>query len=158
MAKPERYTAQEVAQALIDAKGAVTVAARNLGCVYNTVQRYIRLYPTVAAARLESHERLGDSVDLTLASMALGKTGADGKYEREPNVTALIFLAKTKFKDRGYTERLELEHQYVVIVKQIQEAARNAGLDPAEALNDYYAELSAIGSAAGNRADTSESP
>jgi len=74
------------------------------------VRRYIANYPTVAAAQAEAKEALGDQVELTLATMALGERNASGSYIREPNITALIFLAKTIYKDRGYVERVQQEH------------------------------------------------
>jgi len=106
----EKYTAQQMIDALEAAKGMITIAARRLGCAPNTVRRYIAKYPTVAAAQAEAKEALGDQVELTLATMALGERNASGSYIREPNITALIFLAKTIYKDRGYVERVQQEH------------------------------------------------
>lgn len=101
-----KYTAQQMVEALEETKGMITVAARRLGCAPNTVRRYIRLYATVADAQREARENLGDQVELTLATMALGvRDPQTGEYTREPSITALIFLAKTQFKERGYTER-----------------------------------------------------
>jgi len=142
-----QYTKQQVIQALQQSKGMVYVAARQLGCTPQTIYNHMKRSPDVQSAIEDARGEAVDVAELKLMQ-AINKGEA----------WAIALMLKTQGKDRGYTERLELEHQYVVIVKQIQEAARNAGLDPAEALNDYYAELSAIGSAAGNRADTSESP
>lgn len=142
-----QYTKQQVIQALQQSKGMVYVAARQLGCTPQTIYNHMKRSPDVQSAIEDARGEAVDVAELKLMQ-AINKGEA----------WAIALMLKTQGKDRGYTERLELEHQYVVIVKQIQEAARNAGLDPAEALNDYYAELSAIGSAAGNRADSSESP
>jgi hypothetical protein len=109
MAKPnnEQYTAAQMIEALKATRGMKTLAAKRLGCAYNTVVRYIDKYPTVKQAQHEAHEGLGDAVETTLISQALGKQAKDGEYTRAPNITALIFLAKTRFKDRGYVERSE---------------------------------------------------
>jgi transposase-like protein len=105
----EKYTPQQMIDALIETNGMITLAARRLGCSSNTVRRYIRQYATVAAAQREAQERLGDQVELTLISMALGERDkTTGQYIREPNIAALIFLAKTKFKHRGFVERQEV--------------------------------------------------
>jgi hypothetical protein len=103
----DKYTAQQMIDALEATKGMITVAARRLGCAPNTVRRYIVNYPTVAEAQVEARAALGDQVELTLATMALGERDTSGRYTREPNITALIFLAKTIYKDRGYVERQE---------------------------------------------------
>ena len=105
----DKYTAQEMIDALTFTKGMITVAARKLGCAPNTVRRYIREYKTVAEAKREAHENLGDQVELTLASMALGERDAAGRFIREPNIAALIFIAKTKFRDRGYVEKQHVQ-------------------------------------------------
>jgi len=104
---PDKFPAQEMIAALAETRGMITLAAKRLGCASNTVRRYIREYPTVAAAKEEAHENLGDNVELTLVAMAMGERDKSGHYTREPNIAALIFLAKTKFKARGYVERME---------------------------------------------------
>ena len=109
MAKTEQYTAQQMIDALTATRGMKTLAAKRLGCAYNTVVRYIEKYATVKQAYAEAHEGLGDAVETTLISQALGERDKNGEgYVRDPNITALIFLAKTRFKERGYVERGEL--------------------------------------------------
>ena len=98
MAKPEQYKAEQMIAALQATKGMVTLAARHLGCSVNTVQRYISEYPTVKAARDTEREKMGDAVELALYDEAVNKR----------NTAALIFMAKTLFKDRGYVDRQEV--------------------------------------------------
>jgi hypothetical protein len=98
MAKTEQYTAQQMIDALIEAKGMITIACRRLGCDYKTMRRYIDKYPTVAQAQKDEREKMGDAVELALYDEAVNKR----------NTAALIFLAKTQFKDRGYVERQEV--------------------------------------------------
>ena len=131
----EKYTAQLMIDALTDTRGMITLAAKRLGCAPNTVRRYVENYATVAEAKKEAHENLGDQVELTLVSMALGERDKLGKFTREPNIASLIFLAKTQFKDRGYVERQEytgkdggaipIEHSWRAVV----EAAKGEGDD-----------------------------
>lgn len=105
----DKFTAEQVANALTETRGMITLAAKRLGCSSNTIRRYIRLYATVAEAQRDAHEALGDQVELTLVSMALGERDPKtGGFVREPNIAALIFLAKTQFKERGYVERQEM--------------------------------------------------
>ena len=106
----QRYTAEQVANALTAAQGMKTVAARNLGCTYQTVQNYIERYATVRQALDEALERLGDKIESTLLSRAFGKYDDDGNEIMPPSTAELIFLAKTHpaMKRRGYSERHEL--------------------------------------------------
>lgn len=94
----EKFTAEQVADALTETRGMKTLAAKRLGCAYNTIQRYIDKYASVRDALDRAHESLGDQVELALFDEAVNKR----------NTAALIFLAKTKFKARGYVERSEV--------------------------------------------------
>ena len=44
MGQTARFTAQQVADALTQAKGFISIAAINLGCANNTVRNYIEKY------------------------------------------------------------------------------------------------------------------
>lgn len=94
----EKYTAQQMIDALTEQHGMITLAARQLGCAPNTVRRYIREYVTVAEAQAIAHDTMGDEVESALYDEAINKR----------NTAALIFIAKTKYKDRGYVERQEV--------------------------------------------------
>lgn len=128
--RPKKYTADQMVTALTETRGMVTLAARRLGCDVKTVRRYIREFPTVAQAQRDETEYMGDRVELELYNQALGKHTKDGTVEREPNLTALIFLAKTKFKSRGYTEKLEIDINIELVQRTVQ-ALEAAGLDVA---------------------------
>ena len=93
----EKFTADEVAQAITEARGLQTAAAQRLGCARQTVARYIRDYATVRAAYEEANEK-----QLDTAEAALFKQIGEG------NMTAIIFYLKTKGKHRGYVERQEV--------------------------------------------------
>ena len=106
MAGKRKYTAQQMIDALTAAKGMKTVAARRLGCAYNTVVSYINEYATVQDALDEAKQSMGDSIESTLLNQALGERTEDGKWKVEPNISALIFIAKTHpaMRERGYGE------------------------------------------------------
>jgi hypothetical protein len=93
----EKYSAEQVASAITDARGILAVAARRLGCSRTTVHRYVNQYATVKAAYEEASETVLDFAESKL-------------YEQvnEGNITAIIYLLKTKGKSRGYVERSEL--------------------------------------------------
>jgi len=47
----QRYTAKEVATALLDANGNAAEAARALGCSWATIRRYMLRYPELEVLR-----------------------------------------------------------------------------------------------------------
>lgn len=124
----EKYTAEQMIEALQATKGMITLAAQHLGCSVHTIQRYIKHYPTVKAAKETEREKLGDRVELTLYNEAI----------KQRNVTALIFLAKTQFKDRGFVEQLNVN---ITIVNKLVRLLEAKGHDPSDVFNDMIAAL-----------------
>lgn len=100
--KGERYTAQQMIDALHETKGMVSLAAKRLGCDPHTVYRYIREYPTVAHAQKLEREAMTD-----VAELALYKAIKDGEG------WAVCFYLKTQGRDRGYIERHEVDARVV---------------------------------------------
>ncbi|MFB6375406.1 MAG: helix-turn-helix domain-containing protein [Bradymonadaceae bacterium] len=108
-----KYNAQEVIDALREAKGTVTKAAKILECHRSTVYRYIDDYATVKReherwnqklvddARRSMHELLEQAMEL-----ATGEN-PDVHAIREARQLAMSIL-KTKGKDRGWSERQEI--------------------------------------------------
>jgi alkanesulfonate monooxygenase SsuD/methylene tetrahydromethanopterin reductase-like flavin-dependent oxidoreductase (luciferase family) len=94
----KRYTAQEMIDAITEARGFVTAAADKLGCSRRTVYRYINNYATVAEAVEDAREKRHDFVENKLMSAI-----------NDGNVTAIIFYLKTQCKTRGYVERYQQE-------------------------------------------------
>jgi hypothetical protein len=97
MARKQRYTAEEVARALISTKGLVFLAAKRLKCDPLTVNNYCKRYPTVEAAKVAAR---GEIVDL--AEMKLYESIKKG----EP--WGITLCLKTLGKDRGYVEQQKL--------------------------------------------------
>jgi hypothetical protein len=98
--KPERYTAQQVADALTNAHGFISAASKHLGCSEGTVRTYIKKYEVARTAVDEARERMIDYAE-----------GALYKQIQEGNTTAIIFFLKTQGRRRGngYSERQEME-------------------------------------------------
>ena len=96
--RPQRFTEEHVAQAVTEAKGILTIAARNLGCSKSTVYEYLERYSSLKGVLAEARESAIDFVESKLM-----KAIEDG------NVTAMIFYLKTQAKHRGYVERQEVE-------------------------------------------------
>ena len=98
MAGKEKYKQEQVIEAIQATKGQLTLTARHLGCSYETVVRYVNRYSKVKASLAVERNKMGDAVELALYDEAVNQR----------NIAALIFLAKTKFKERGYTERHDI--------------------------------------------------
>jgi len=94
----EKFTAQQMIDAIRASKGIKSVAARRLGCVRQTVDRYIREYATVAAAYEEERESIID-----LAEGKMLQAVNDGEWP------AIKFVLVTLGKERGYVERQQHE-------------------------------------------------
>lgn len=96
MAK-RKYTAQEVARAIYEAKGFLTIAAKRLGCSYQTVLNYIERYATCREAR--------DAVREEMKDLAEGKLF---EQIQQGNLGAIKYYLSNQAKDRGYVERHEV--------------------------------------------------
>ncbi len=96
MARTERYTAQEVIDAL-ERGYTCGGAGQLLGCSAETVRNYANKYPTVKAALKAKRTELVD-----LAEMSLRRAIMAGE------AWAVALTLKTLGKDEGYTERQEI--------------------------------------------------
>jgi len=96
MSRPAKYTNAQIAAALRKSKGAIFVAARQLGCDVSTIHR--RLARSKLLARVLEAERgeFVDTAELKLYSAVLAG---------EPWAVAMVL--KTLGKSRGYVERQE---------------------------------------------------
>jgi hypothetical protein len=93
----EKFTANQVIDALREKHGNLSAAARFLGCDRHTVARYISQYSTVKEVADEERETLIDFAENQLFQQV-----------KDGNITAIIFTLKTIGKHRGYVERQEV--------------------------------------------------
>jgi hypothetical protein len=93
----QRYTAKQVANALIETKGMLFIAAERLGCDPETIRNYCRRYPSVQAARDAQRGIMVDTAELKLwQSIQNGEAWG------------IAFALKHLGKDRGYVEQQKL--------------------------------------------------
>ncbi|MCG8351141.1 MAG: hypothetical protein MI924_25505 [Chloroflexales bacterium] len=97
MGRPPKYSNDEIQAALEDAHGMVYTAARALGCAPETIFGRLRRFPTLKAAHQAMCAVVADTAELKLIDA----------IERGEH-WAITFYLKTKAKDRGYTERQEI--------------------------------------------------
>ena len=93
-----KFTANEVIEAIKEARGFVTVAALKLGCSRTSMYSYLKKFATAKTALEDEREKRHDFVESKLM-----------KAIDNDNITAMIFYLKTQCKDRGYVERYQQE-------------------------------------------------
>ena len=120
MAKPHRYSATQVAEALTQAKGMVSVAAQLLRCSADTVQSYCKKFPTCERVKQTARTEILDEAELRL-----------WKAIQRDEAWAISFTLKTIGRSRGYGERLDLS---VSITRAAALVADQCGLSVEEVL------------------------
>jgi len=97
MARPNRYPAGAVIDAIQAAYGIKTRAAALLGCTRQTVDNYIRADPAIRAAYDQARESLVDLAEARLFALV--------DCDEWP---AVRFILSNLGKSRGYAERPDL--------------------------------------------------
>ena len=121
----EKYTQEQMIEAIYEAKGIIAVAARKVGCTRQTFYTYKEKYPELQVAYDDINEVTKDQVENQLLLHIFGLKDTSGNYVLSPNLTAAIFYAKTKMKDRGYTEHTTLGLTDPTGTKEYGSDARN---------------------------------
>lgn len=98
MADKPHWTKEQIAKALIESKGFQCTAADNLGCNEETIINYKKRYPELVTLINHLKNRQKDHAENMLF-----------KHIDEGDKTCLIFYLKTQCKDRGYTEKSEVD-------------------------------------------------
>lgn len=91
-----KYKAEQMANAIWEAEGNLSSAARTLGCSRGTVHNYVNKYATVRRAYEEANDAFLDEAESQLR-----------RAVKKGSLPAIFFALKTKGKHRGYVERQE---------------------------------------------------
>lgn len=109
-----KYEPQHIAQALRDAEGNISEAARQIGASRTTVRKYIHEFPEVKEIYEEVNDTTGDIVESEFIKVAKNPSHPDW-YK-----CARYYLA-TKLKHRGWRENIEVagddKAPFTVIIK-----------------------------------------
>lgn len=132
MAEQEKFTQEQVIEAVKAAKGKIATAARKLGCDRQTIYNYAERYPEIQGVIDQERDIFLDEVEDALSARI--KAG---------DTTAIIFALKTLGKSRGYIERQELTgkdgepinqglntQQAIELLKSMRNADSNRGTTP----------------------------
>lgn len=98
MANKDKFTVNQIKQALEKAGGFFSIAAESLGCTRKTIYNYCDRYPELKEVCDDIRERYLD----------LGETELIKKIKKG-STPELIFFLKTRGKSRGYVEKQELD-------------------------------------------------
>ena len=98
MTQGTHYKAQQFIDHIPGSGGIITTIAKRVGCAWHTAAKYIAEYPTVQQAYADETEFITD-----LAETELIKAIKDG------DLSAVKFYLTTKGKDRGYSQKSELD-------------------------------------------------
>jgi hypothetical protein len=93
-------TAAAVAKALRQFNGNMAAVARAFDCHRSSVKRFIDNRPSLCEVRVEARETMKDMAESALYKAVLAGEG-----------WAVCFFLKTQARDRGYTEKAEIEHK-----------------------------------------------
>jgi hypothetical protein len=126
MARPQRFSKQQITEALNACRGLASLAARRLGCTHGTVTNYMKRYPEVQAVAERQRDAMTDVAELRYW-MAIEKG--------EP--WAVTMQLKTQGRDRGYGEAPDFQ---VILHQAVEQLAAEYGV-PVE---EVWAEAEAI--------------
>jgi transposase-like protein len=98
--KTERYTAEQVVEALKQHDGIISDSASALGCTQQTIRNYRKRYASVAQAIHDGRESLVDQAEGVICK------SLDSENENTA-LRAAMFILKTMGKRRGWVERQE---------------------------------------------------
>lgn len=96
MAKKEKFTAQQIIDAIRETKGMVYLAAERLGCDAKTIYNYRDRYASVRAEMEQQDGKVDDVAEMKLYQAIMAGES-----------WAVQFRLRTKAKRRGYTEQHE---------------------------------------------------
>lgn len=129
MSHKQRYTPDQVAEAVTKSRGILTGAAQALGCSRQTVDNYVKRHKKVRDAYDNARETTIDFVETKLL-----------KNIDSGDTTAMIFFLKTIGRSRGYVERVETRNFDIDLSKLTNEQLERvaAGDDPMMVVLDGY--------------------
>lgn len=136
MARTQQYTNKEMIAALEKCKGAVYLAAEQVGCHPDTIYTRAKKSDDVARAITRHRGKLLDTAELALyAAVTRGESWA------------IAFALKSIGRERGYGDRLDImhgiDHKLLEKLKQQADAANVDLASVFESMINEFANLSA---------------
>tara|TARA_R100000781_G_C3973427_1_gene90971 strand:+ start:99 stop:482 length:384 start_codon:yes stop_codon:yes gene_type:complete len=98
MANKNKYTKEQLQQAIQNSGGFVSVASNNLNCTRKTIYNYLEKYPELKEMLQDIKEQYLDMAEAKLIEKI--RSGATPE---------LLFYLKTQGKSRGYVEKQQID-------------------------------------------------
>ena len=98
MANTNRYTKEQIKDAITKAGGFISIACKSLSCTRKTIYNYLDKYPELKDVVNDIREQY-----LDIAEASLIKKVKDGA------TAELIFYLKTQGRKRGYWEKQQMD-------------------------------------------------
>ena len=98
MANKNKYSLEQIKDAITKAGGFITIACKSLGCTRKTIYNYLEKYPELKEVVADIREHY-----LDIAEASLIQKVKDG------NTPELLFYLKTQGKKRGYVEKQQID-------------------------------------------------
>lgn len=124
MAGKQRFTQQEMIDALTAARGLVSIASKRLGCSYDTVANYVRRYPKVRAVARNFRDQMSDVAELKFWEAI-----------QRGDPWAIAMQLKTQARERGYIEQVDFN---ILLMQAVNELAREGGLTVEEVMVEAH--------------------
>lgn len=143
-----KYTRDEIARGILEAKGLITQAALIVGCTPQTIHNYIARYPDLQDVLNQAREQTIDIAERKLYELV-----------EKGELGAVIFLLKTLGKSRGYIERSERVNVSIdiALLQKFESAAQAAGLQPGQIIEALIEQVSSNAPMLPSTTDTTES-
>ena len=107
------YKAADFIKAIEGSGGIISTIANRVNCSWNTAQKYIKDYPTVADAYEEEIERVIDLAEGVLIKN-IQNAAKQAQAGHDVDTADVKWFLSRKAKSRGYVERQEVEHSGTV--------------------------------------------
>lgn len=107
------YKAADFIKAIEGSGGIISTIANRVGCSWNTAQKYVKEYPTVADAYNEEIERVIDLAEGVLIKN-IQNAAKQAQAGHDVDTADVKWFLSRKAKSRGYVERQEVEHSGTV--------------------------------------------
>jgi len=105
-----KFTAEQMIEAIRQAEGNLSDAARILKCHRSTVHNYVNKYVTVKDAYQDENDKFIDEAQ-----------GQLRRHVKKGSLPAIMFLLKTKGKHLGYVERQEVAQSGDLTIKYVND-------------------------------------
>jgi len=122
-----KFNPEEIAEALVRARGIRKMAAQIVGCNRDTISNYIDRFPACAKAAHEGRSVLLDDAEIGLLDeLSFQRDPETGEVTKRPARWAIKWVLMTLGKERGYSwypgagaPQVVIQEQRQVIINQI---------------------------------------